>query len=90
MSHFLLRVDNLFDKFESHKQDPHFLSLKKLESHVENKIFKGQTPADVAVIIQEVSFGGYELLRNMISKKNAWNGLDDDKLDLSGIVKDKN
>ncbi|TNV84658.1 hypothetical protein FGO68_gene4646 [Halteria grandinella] len=90
LTYYLLRVDNVFDTFESQRQSTHYLNLNLLERHFEDKIFKGKTPADVAVIIQEVSFGGFEPMRYMISNKMAWTGVDDETLDYSMIGKDKN
>jgi len=90
LTYFLLRVDNVFDTFESQRQPAHYLNLKLIERHFEDKIFKGKTPEDVAVIIQEVSFGGFESMRYMITNKMAWTGVDDETLDYSMLGKDKN
>jgi hypothetical protein len=51
LTYFLIRIDNLHDKFEFHTQNASYLNIKRIEGYIENKIFKGKTPSDVGIII---------------------------------------
>ena len=59
-SFFYLRMENLHDKFEHHKQDNYFVNLSQLKAHIQLKIFgkSGKIPEGVSIVIQETTLTG--------------------------------
>lgn len=87
---FFIRMENLDDLFEHHKDKSYFVDLEKVARHLSHRIFpKGVPHGGVPLSIWETSLSGTETYQDMVNEKNQWNGVDDETLDLSGAVRDK-